>query len=87
VQQEGERLSLAQIDNVLCKGDLEAFTRLLELLIREPNGATAHQAERLIISRNLDDPEFFEKDAFYAVHYLLKALRHFPPHVGGMLSS
>lgn len=74
------KLTIARIDEILQKGDLDEYLRFLPALIAQPNGETALNMEKLFHSVNKADPEFNSLEQFLAAYHLILALRQFAPH-------
>jgi hypothetical protein len=81
--ESAESISVARIDEILRKGDRTDFLDLIAVLIADPLGPTATNLERLFLTANLDDPEFYAIEQFLAAYHLILALRQFAPHHHG----
>jgi hypothetical protein len=72
--------NLAQVDEILCRGDRQAFALLIETILHNPDGAEA-KAVRILFERrsmNFGDPEFFAADQYRAAFWLTEAMKVFP---------
>lgn len=73
--------SLAGIDEIITRGDREAFTGLLHVIIEQPGGPVADRVRTLYerVQHRTSDPEFAAWPQYQAAYWLAEALSQFRP--------
>lgn len=71
--------SLAGIDEIINRGDREAFTGLLHAIIEQPGGPVADRVRVLYerVRHCADDPEFAAWPQYQAAYWLTEAMGQF----------
>ncbi|MGQ9816270.1 MAG: hypothetical protein ACUVR3_14240 [Candidatus Roseilinea sp.] len=73
--------SLAGIDEIINRGDREAFAHLLHIIIAQPDGPVANRVRTLYerVQHRAADPEFAAWPRYQAAYWLAVAMSGFRP--------